>query len=361
VTSSSSTQRIYDRGHEQVVVCHDASSGLRAIIAIHSTALGPALGGTRFYPYPDADAGLTDALHLSKGMTYKNALAGLDMGGGKAVIIGDPASDKSEPLLRAYGRFVQSLGGRYVTACDVGTYVQDMDVVARECDFVTGRSEADGGAGDSSVLTAFGVYQGMRAAAEHLWGTPSLAGRRIGIAGVGKVGRHLVGHVVEEGADVVVTDVSERAVETIRERFGQVDVVSDADELVRSDIDVYAPCALGGALDDQVAQVLRASVVCGAANNQLASDGVADALVERGVLYCPDYLVNSGGVIQVADELRGFSFGRAKAKASGIFEATLAVLRTADEQGITPAAAADHLAERRMAEVGSLGRIWTGR
>jgi valine dehydrogenase (NAD+) len=354
---------VLDRGtgHEQVVFCSDPATGLRAIIGIYSTALGPALGGTRFYPYGSESEALADVLALSKGMAYKNALAGLDHGGGKAVILGDPDTDKSEALLRAYGRFVQSLGGRYYTACDVGTYVRDMDVVARECDYVTGRSEADGGAGDSSVLTAYGVYQGMRAAAEHLWGSPRLAGRRIGIAGVGKVGRHLVAHAVEEGADVVVTDVSEKAVDAVRERFGQVDVVQDADELVRSDLDVYAPCALGGALDDSVVRVLRASVVCGAANNQLASDDVADALVERGVLYCPDYLVNSGGVIQVADELHGFSFDRAKAKASGIFDATLAVLRTADDQGITPAAAADHLAERRMAEVGSLGRIWTGR
>ncbi|MFP5335893.1 MAG: Glu/Leu/Phe/Val dehydrogenase dimerization domain-containing protein [Actinomycetes bacterium] len=348
-------------GHEQVVFCHDRPTGLRAIIGIYSTALGPALGGTRFYPYESETQALEDVLALSKGMAYKNALAGLDHGGGKAVIIGDPAADKSEALLRAYGRFVQSLGGRYYTACDVGTYVRDMDVVARECDFVTGRSEADGGAGDSSVLTAYGVYQGMRAAAEHEWGSPSLAGRRVGIAGVGKVGRHLVEHLVTEGAEVVVTDVDERAVLAVQQRFGQVDVVADADDLVRSDIDVYAPCALGGALDDRVAAVLRARIVCGAANNQLAHEGVADVLVQRGVLYCPDYLVNSGGVIQVADELHGFSFERARLRAAGIFDATASVLRTADERGITPAAAADHLAERRMAEVGSLGRIWTRR
>jgi valine dehydrogenase (NAD+) len=346
-------------GHEQVVFCQDTASGLRAIIGIYSTALGPALGGTRFYPYDSEAEALEDVLALSKGMAYKNALAGLDHGGGKAVIIGDPATDKTEALLRAYGRFVQSLGGRYYTACDVGTYVRDMDVVARECDYVTGRSEANGGAGDSSVLTAFGVYQGMRAAAEHQWGTTSLAGRRVGVAGVGKVGRHLVAHALTEGAEVVITDVDERAVQAVRERHPQVDVVQDAAELVRADLDVYAPCALGGALDEQVAAVLRARVVCGAANNQLTHDGVADLLVERGVLYCPDYLVNSGGVIQVADELGGFSFERAKAKAAGIFEATVQVLRTAQEQGITPAAAADHLAERRMAQVGSLGRIWT--
>jgi valine dehydrogenase (NAD+) len=348
-------------GHEQVVFCHDAPTGLQAIIAIYSTALGPALGGTRFFPYATEAQALTDVLALSKGMAYKNALAGLDHGGGKAVIIGDPETQKSEAVLRAYGRFVQSLAGRYITACDVGTYVQDMDVIARECDFVTGRSEADGGAGDSSVLTAFGVYQGIRAASEHLWGTTRLAGRRIGVAGVGKVGRHLVAHAVDEGADVVVSDVNERAVNALRQRFPQVEVVGSTAELIRSDIDVYAPCALGNALDEQVVHAFAGRVVCGAANNQLASPEVADLLRERGILYCPDYLVNAGGVIQVADELRGFAFERAKARAHGIFDATLRVLRTAEEHGTTTAAAADHLAEARMAEVGSLRRIWTRR
>jgi valine dehydrogenase (NAD+) len=354
---------VLDRGtgHEQVVFCSDERTGLRAIIGIYSTALGPALGGTRFYPYESEAQALTDVLALSKGMAYKNALAGLDHGGGKAVIIGDPATDKTEALLRAYGRFVQSLGGRYYTACDVGTYVADMDVVARETDFATGRSEADGGAGDSSVLTAYGVYQGMRAAAEFRWGAASLAGRRVGVAGVGKVGRHLVEHLAAEGAEIVVTDVDERAVQDVQRRFPQVDAVQDTGELVRTDLDVYAPCALGGALDDEVAGVLRAAVVCGAANNQLVHDGIADTLAAAGVLYCPDYLVNSGGVIQVADELHGFSFDRARQRAGQIFEATLRVLRTAQEQGTTPAAAADHLAEQRMAQVGSLGRIWTRR
>lgn len=348
-------------GHEQVVFCHDRATGLRAIIALYSTALGPGLGGTRFYPYEHEDDALSDVLQLSEGMAYKNALAGLDHGGGKAVIIGDPGTDKSETLLRAYGRFVQSLGGRYITAADVGTYVQDMDVIARECDFVTGRSVASGGCGDSSILTAFGVYQGMRAAAEHRWGAASLAGRRVGVAGVGKVGRHLVDHLVEERADVVITDVVETAVETVRTRYPEVDVVEDADALVRSDLDVYAPCALGGALTAEVVQVLRAQVVCGAANNQLAGDDVAGQLVARGITYCPDYCVNSGGVIQVADELKGFSFERAKARAVGIFATTLTVLRTADEQGISPSLAADRVAEARMDAVGGLHRIWTSR
>src|ERR1700685_3287368 len=195
-------------GHEQVVFCHDAPTGLRAIIAIYSTALGRSLGGPRFYPYPSEDAALADVLNLARAMAYKNALAGLDHGGGKAVIIGDPRRLKSEALLRAYGRFVQSLNGRYVTACDVGTYSEDMDIIARECTHVTGRTVPNGGAGDSSVLTAFGVFQGMRAAAEHVWGTTSLAGRRVAVEGVGKVGRRLVGHLIDADAHVTICDVA---------------------------------------------------------------------------------------------------------------------------------------------------------
>lgn len=346
-------------GHEQVVFCQDRASGLRAIIAIHSSALGPALGGTRFHPYDTEEEAVDDVLNLSRGMAYKNALAGLDHGGGKAVIIGDPTRDKSEVLLRAYGRFVQSLGGRYITACDVGTYVDDMDVVAKECDFVTGRSPENGGAGDSSVLTAYGVFQGMLASAEHRWGTPTLRGRRVGVAGVGKVGRHLVGHLVADGASVVITDVDERAVARVRLEHPAVDFVPDTDALIRiPDLDVYAPCALGGALNDDTVPVLTAAVVCGAANNQLAHPGIEKTLAERGVLYAPDYLVNSGGVIQVADERHGFDFERAKRKASGIRATTARIFALADEEGVPPAVAADRLAERRMADVGRLRDIY---
>src|SRR4051794_5809174 len=212
VRSTSPAPSPFGSRHEQVVFCHDEATGLKAIIAIYSTALGPALGGTRFYPYASEQAALTDVLNLSQGMAYKNALAGLDLGGGKAVIIGDPNKIKTEALLRAYGRFVQTLGGRYYTACDVGTFSPDMDLISRECDFVTGRTVEHGGAGDSSVLTAFGVYQGMRASAQHVWGSTSLAGKVVGVAGVGKVGKHLVGHLVEEDAQVIVTDVNPEAV-----------------------------------------------------------------------------------------------------------------------------------------------------
>ncbi len=334
--------------HEQVSFRADEASGLRSIIALYSTALGPGLGGTRFYPYPSEQDALEDVLNLSTAMAYKNALAGLPHGGGKAVIIGDPTRDKSEALLRAYGRFVESLGGAYVTACDVGTYVADMDVVAQETRWATGRSEGNGGAGDSSVLTAFGVFQGMRASAEHLWGTPTLAGRRVGIAGVGKVGVHLVGHLLADGASVVVTDVSPAAVARVRSAHAEVDVLPDVEALVRADLDVYSPCAMGGALSDEVVAVLQARVVCGAANNQLAHPGIEASLAERGVLYAPDYVVNSGGVIQVADELHGFDFARAKAKTAEIFDTTRRVLELAASDGVPPALAADRLAEALM-------------
>jgi valine dehydrogenase (NAD+) len=353
------TDRVFGEhaGHEQVVFCHDAASGLKAIIAIYSTALGPALGGTRCYPYDSEDAALADVLNLAKAMAYKNSLAGLDLGGGKAVIIGDPATDKTEPLLRAYGRFVHSLGGRYITACDVGTYVQDMDVVARECSYVTGRSVEYGGAGDSSVLTAYGVYQGMRASAEYVWGTPSLHGRRVGVAGVGKVGHLLVDHLMEEGAEVVVADVSEAMIERVRRAYPEVEVAPDADALIRADLDVYAPCALGGALNDATVSVLTAKIVCGGANNQLAHPGIEKTLQDRGVLYAPDYLVNAGGVIQVADEIEGFVFERAKARAARIYDTTKRVFAIAAEEGVPPAVAADRLAEQRMASVGRLRGI----
>jgi valine dehydrogenase (NAD+) len=349
--------------HEQVLFCNDAATGLRAIIAIHSTALGPALGGTRFHPYASTAEALADVLDLSRGMSYKAALAGLDLGGGKAVIIGDPATLKNEALLRAYGRFVESLGGRYYTACDVGTYSPDMDDIARECSYVTGRSVAHGGAGDSSVLTAYGVWQGMRAAAAFAWGTSSLDGRTVGVAGVGKVGHHLVTHLVEEGATVLVTDVSADALERVRAEHPGVRAVASTEALLAERLDVYAPCAMGGALTDEVVETLAvggATIVCGAANNQLAHPGVEKALAEHGIVYAPDYCVNSGGLIQVADELdpAGFSFERSQQRARGIYDTTYAVLELASSDGVPPAIAADRLAERRMRDVGRLRGIW---
>jgi len=361
--SASHPVDVFDLGseHEQVVFANDPATGLKAVIAIHSTALGPALGGTRFHPYASTADAVADVLNLSRGMSYKAALAGLDLGGGKAVIIGDPKTAKSEPLLRAYGRHVQSLGGRYYTACDVGTFSADMDVIARECSYVTGRTVAHGGAGDSSVLTAYGVFQGMRAAATVAWGGPSLEGRTVGIAGVGKVGHHLVRHLVEVGATVVVTDVNPAAIELVRQEFPAVRVAESAEALVASELDVYAPCALGGAITDEVVEVLSARIVCGAANNQLAHPGIEKMLEERGILYAPDYCVNAGGLIQVADELEGFSFERAQQRASGIFDTTLMVFELAASDDVPPAIAADRLAERRMREVSRLRGMWLAR
>ncbi|MEP6648329.1 MAG: Glu/Leu/Phe/Val dehydrogenase dimerization domain-containing protein [Lapillicoccus sp.] len=346
--------------HEQVVFCHDPDTGLRAIIALYSTALGPGLGGTRFYPYASTDDALADVLNLSRGMAFKNAVAGLDLGGGKAVIIGDPRRDKCPELLRAYGRFVESLGGRYVTASDVGTYVADMDIVSETTRFATGRSESRGGAGDSSVLTAYGVFQGMRAAAQHRWGSPSLQGRRVGISGVGKVGRRLVELLRGDDASVVVCDVSPEAVATVAAAHPSVAVAPDAATLTGLPLDVYSPNAMGGALDDDTVERLQASIVCGAANNQLVVEGPggsADLLEERGILYAPDFVVNSGGVIQVADELHGFDFERARARTAGIFDTTLAVLQEALSRRVTSAEAANHLAEERIAAA-SPGGAW---
>jgi valine dehydrogenase (NAD+) len=362
---------IFGSGHEQVVFCSDPASGLRAIIAVYSTALGPALGGTRFYPYASEEAALTDVLNLSRAMAYKNSLAGLDLGGGKAVIIGDPHTDKTEALLRAYGRFVEALGGRYLTACDVGTYNADLDVVARETRYAHGRSEIHGGCGDSSVLTAYGVFQGMRAAAQHRWGEPTLAGRTVAVAGAGKVGSHLVDHLVTDGADVLVTDIDPAAVERVRARHPHVKAVPDTATLIRTAHDVYSPNALGGALDPETVRALPAQIVCGGANNQLATPQVAAQLVERGILYAPDYLVNAGGVIQVDDERHGlpgvlpviagahagFSFERAKTRVTGIFDVALRVFRLAEKEGISPAVAADRMAEERMTGVGRLSTI----
>jgi valine dehydrogenase (NAD+) len=344
--------RLFDRfaGHEEVVMASDPSTGLRALIGIHSTALGPALGGTRFHVYPDDGAALDDVLRLSRAMSYKNALAGLPLGGGKAVIIGDPRTDKSPALLEAYGRVVDSLGGRYITACDVGTYVEDMDVIARVTRSVTGRSEAEGGSGDSSVLTALGVFAGMRACALHVWGAGDLAGRTVGVSGVGKVGHRLVRHLRDAGASVVVFDVDAAAVRGVVDDDPKVMVAASHDELVSwPGLDVFSPNALGGGLDESVTQALTASVVCGGANNQLANEDAAKRLADRGITYAPDYLVNAGGVIQVADELHGFDEARATERTLKIFDTMLEVFRLAEAEGLLPAVAADRLAESRMA------------
>ena len=338
--------------YEQVLVGNDPSVGLRAIVAIHSTALGPALGGTRFVAYADEEAALADVLHLARAMTYKNALAGLPHGGGKAVIVGDPRTDKTPEKLLAYGRLVASLQGRYVTACDVGTYVADMDVVATVNPWTTGRSPEHGGAGDSGDLTAVGVHHSLKAVAEHLWGTRSLAGRRVGIVGVGKVGGRLAGHVLAEGGRVLVSDTDPAAVARLLAAHPGVEVASAPDDVVVADVDLLSPCALGGIITADVVPALQAAAVCGGANNQLADEGLADVLARRGVVYAPDFLVNAGGVIAVGAEYAGrgtYDDDAARERARAIGTTLLDVLRRAEAEATTPLAAAERLAEERIA------------
>lgn len=341
--------RVGGAGHEQVVFCHDRTTGLRAVIAVHSTRLGPALGGTRFHPYPNEDEAVEDALRLAEAMTYKAAVAGLDLGGGKAVIVGDPETDKTEALLRAYARFVDSLGGRYVTAEDVGTTQADMDLVRRETPYVTGVSPSLGGSGDPSHATARGVVHAMRAVALRLWGTTSLAGRHVVVHGVGKVGSDLAGHLVEDGAEVTVSDVRASAVERVAGRLGAA--VAPPEKAHATPCDIYSPCALGGALSPETIPELRCAAVVGSANNQLADTSGPRLLDEAGVLYCPDYVANAGGMINVAEELRGYDSGRADAQVRSIFDTTTAVLSVAAADGVTTVEAAARMAERRMEQL----------
>ena len=348
--------------YEQVVHCRDTRSGLRAIIAVHSTALGPALGGTRFWPYASEDDALLDVLRLARGMSYKAAAAGLDLGGGKAVIIGDPRTDRTEPLLRAYGRFVESLGGRYITAEDVGTTMADMDVIARETGFVTGRATVHGGGGDPSVMTAHGVRQGMLAVAAHLWGGADLRGRHVAIQGIGKVGWLLAAMLHEEGARLTVADVNRDVTARAATELG-AEVVDPA-KIHATTCDILAPCALGAVVNDTTLPELSCTAICGSANNQLERPDHDLALAEAGTLYAPDFVVNAGGIINIADELAGgYSQARAMATTDGIKGRLAAVLRRSAESGVPPAQVAEHMAAERMADVGRLRlvRVHPGR
>ncbi len=344
--------RIVEDAYEQVVYCHDRPSGLRAIIAIHSTRLGPALGGTRFYPYASEDAALVDVLHLARAMTYKAAVAGLELGGGKAVIIGDPTTVKSEALLRAYGRYVDTLGGRYLTAEDVGTTQADMDLLRGETRFVTGTSEYLGGSGGPSAATAHGVLWAMKAVARHLWDNPSLQDRHIVVSGVGKVGEQLVGDLVDEGARVTVADIDATAVSRAVAEHG-VEQVAVADAH-RADCDIFSPCALGEVLDVTTIAELRCAAVVGSANNQLAGPEATSLLAQAGVTYATDYVVNAGGLINIADELApgGYDRKRAFASVQAIFDTTSTLLVTAEDGAVSATQAADQLAERRLHEAG---------
>jgi valine dehydrogenase (NAD+) len=331
--------------HERVVFGHDRATGLSAIIAVHSTLLGPALGGTRFYPYASEALAVHDVLRLSRGMTYKAAAAGLSLGGGKAVILGDPSVHRTDALLEAYGRLVESLAGSYITAGDVGTTSADMDVIGRTTDHVVARTPAAGGSGDSAPLTAYGVFQSMRAAAQSVWGDPSLEGRLVGVEGLGKVGRNLVGLLTQDGARVVAADVSAAARERVAaELIG----VSFVDDVLDAPLDVYAPCALGATVTRSSASTLSASIVCGAANNQLSHDDVEGLLVERGITWVPDYVANAGGLIQVAGERERLGADAVREQVSDLFGAVAGILATARSRGIAPGRAADEIAEQRL-------------
>lgn len=343
--------------YEQVVHCHDARSGLRAIIAIHSTALGPALGGARWYPYPDETTALRDVLRLAKGMTYKSAVAGLDLGGGKAVIIGDPSRDRSEALLRAYGRFVESLGGRYITAEDVGTTVDDVEVVARETRFASGRSSANpGGSGDPSIMTAYGTYQGMRAVAEHVWGSPDLSGKHVAMQGVGKVGWQLATLLHGDGAKLTVADVNPDNVARCVTELGSKP--ADPNRVHATACDIFAPCALGAVVNDTTIPELACAAVVGCANNILDRPDHGQALLQAGIAYAPDYVVNAGGVINIAEELRGvYVHERARSATAKIFDRVKTLLARAAAEGAPTNELADRMAEERIAEVGRLSQL----
>lgn len=332
--------------YEQVIFCHDKESGLKAIIAIHNTILGPALGGTRMWMYQSEEEAIEDALRLAKGMTYKNAAAGLNLGGGKTVIIGDPNKDKNEAMFRAFGRYVQSLNGRYITAVDVGTTVKDMDIIYEETDYVTGISEEFGSSGDPSPVTAYGIYVGMKAAAKEAFGSDSLEGKKIAIQGAGNVAYHLCEHLHKERAKIIVTDINEKAVKRVVEKYGAEAV--NPDEIFSVDCDIFSPCALGGVINDETLPQLNAKVIAGSANNQLKENKHGDKIHEMGIVYAPDYVINSGGVINVADELQGYNRDRAMKKVETIYDNIERIFEISKRDNIPTYLAADRMAEERM-------------
>lgn len=347
-------ESIVSLGHEQVVTCYDKSSGYKGIIAIHNTTLGPALGGTRVWNYASEDEAFFDVLRLSRGMTYKNAVAGLNLGGGKAVIIADNPNANRELIFRAHGRFVESLGGRYITAEDVGTSPADMDYVHMETEYVAGLASRSG---DPSPVTAHGVFRSIEASAKWRWGSASLQGKTVIVQGLGHVGYYLCKELHAAGARLVVADIRKDAVERVVREFG-ARATTDAD-VYGEKADIFAPCALGAIVNDETIPRLKVEIVCGAANNQLLDpEKHGDALAKRDILYAPDFVANAGGVINVYSELAGWSPERALRKADGIFDTVLGIYQIAKEQGVPTYRAADTMAERRIAAVGSITRTW---
>ena len=340
-------------GHEQVVFCHEPSCGYLGIIAIHDTTLGPALGGTRFWQYSSFTEAVTDSLRLARGMTYKAAAAGLNLGGGKAVIVGDNKTPDRELLFRAHGRFVETLNGRYITAEDIGTSPADMEFVRRETNHVAG---LQGLSGDPSPVTGYGVYMGMKAVAKKRWGKDSLSGRTIAVQGCGKVAFYLCRHLRDEGARLTVTDIDQTKVKRVVEEFGATAVAPDA--IYDAPADIYAPCALGATINDETLPRLRVSIVAGGANNQLAEDRHGRELEAKGILYAPDFVINAGGLINVYREIAGWTEERAKRKAQEIYDSILRIFQIAEQQKIPTFVAADRLAEERITSVARLSRMW---
>ena len=334
---------------EQVVLCQDKESGLKAIIAIHDTTLGPALGGTRMWTYASESEAIEDALRLARGMTYKNAAAGLNLGGGKTVIIGDPKTDKNDEMFRAFGRYIQGLNGRYITAEDVGTTEYDMDLINLETNYVTGVSAGSGSAGNPSPVTSLGIYKGMKAAAKEAFGSDSLEGKTVAVQGVGNVAYTLCEHLHAEGANLIVTDINKEAVQRAVDAFGATAVAPD--EIYSQDADIFAPCALGAIINDETIPQFKFKVIAGSANNQLKEDRHGDQIHEMGIVYAPDYVINSGGVINVADELQGYNRERALKRVEGIYDTILNIFSISKRDNIPTYVAADRLAEERIARV----------
>ena len=342
-------------GHEQVLFSHDPSCGYFGIIAIHDTTLGPALGGTRFWQYANTDEAITDALRLARGMTYKSAVAGINLWGGKSVIIGDNKRADREALFRAHGRFIETLGGRYITAEDIGTSPADMEYIKLETDHVAGLL---GLSGDPSPVTAYGVYVGMKAAAKFRWGTDNLSGKTVAVQGAGKVAYHLMQHLHAEGSNLIVTDIDDEKVRRAVQEFGARPVSPGA--IYDQAANIFSPNALGATINDETLPRLKVEIIAGGANNQLAEDRHGDELERRGILYAPDYVINGGGVINVYGELHRWPVERAKKKAGEIYETLLRIFDMAKRDKIPTYEAADRLAQQRIAAVGSLDRMWVG-
>jgi len=345
-------------GHEQVVFCSNKESGLRAIIAIHNTTLGPSIGGARMWSYANSEAALKDALRLSRGMTYKAAVAGLNLGGGKAVIIGDSNTEKNELLFRTFGKFVDGLGGRYITAEDVGTDVKDMEYVRMETKYVTGISKALGGSGDPAPVTAYGVYVGMKACAFEKWGNDSLRGRKIAVQGAGHVAGFLCEHLYSEGAEIFISDILDEKVKRILETIKAT--VVKREEIYDLDVDIFSPNALGAVIDDSTIPKLKCEIIAGCANNQLEDeDKHGKMLMEKGILYAPDYVINAGGLINVANELEGYRQDRAMKQAEGIYDVVKRVIQISKNQNIPTHVASNKIVEERLASIGSIRNIYS--